>query len=56
MWCCLSLSVSTAESKGTSLFWAWISPVFTAFLLLKVSGVPMVEKAGNKKWGHLKEY
>ena len=56
MWCSLALSVSTAESKGTSLLWAWISPAFTAFLLLKVSGVPMVEKAGKKKWGHLKEY
>lgn len=30
---------------------AWLSPAFTTLLLLKVSGVPMVEKAGEKKWG-----
>ena len=35
---------------------AWISPLFTAFLLLKVSGVPMVERAGAKKWGDDKKY
>jgi steroid 5-alpha reductase family enzyme len=35
---------------------AWISPLFTAFLLLCVSGVPMVEKAGMKKWGENKQY
>jgi steroid 5-alpha reductase family enzyme len=36
--------------------WAWVSPAFTAFLLLKVSGVPMVEAAGKKKWGDNPEY
>ena len=35
---------------------AWVSPLFTALLLLKVSGVPMVEKAGAKKWGDDKAY
>lgn len=30
---------------------SWLSPVFNAFLLLKVSGVPMLEKAGEAKWG-----
>eukprot|EP00670_Eutreptiella_braarudii_P026307 CAMPEP_0174383122 /NCGR_PEP_ID=MMETSP0811_2-20130205/125017_1 /TAXON_ID=73025 ORGANISM="Eutreptiella gymnastica-like, Strain CCMP1594" /NCGR_SAMPLE_ID=MMETSP0811_2 /ASSEMBLY_ACC=CAM_ASM_000667 /LENGTH=494 /DNA_ID=CAMNT_0015536591 /DNA_START=39 /DNA_END=1523 /DNA_ORIENTATION=+ len=33
-----------------------LSPAFTAFLLLYVSGVPMLEEAGEKKWGHLPEY
>jgi len=35
---------------------AWASPAFTALLLLKVSGVPMVEKLGMKKWGEDKAY
>ena len=46
MWCAMALTASSAGHK-----WAWLSPAFTAFLLLKVSGVPMVEKAGLKKWG-----
>jgi len=34
----------------------WLSPVFTLFLLTKVSGVPLLEKKAEKEWGHLKEY
>ena len=30
--------------------------VFTAFLLLRVTGVPMVEKAGWKKWSGDSDY
>ena len=33
-----------------------ISPVFTYFLLVYVSGVPQLEKSGQKKWGHIKDY
>ena len=35
---------------------SWLSPVFTSVLLLKVSGVPMVERAGQKKWGKDPQY
>jgi len=58
MWCSLALAVSaTASTSGdTTLLWAWLSPAFTTFLLLKVSGVPSIEAAGKKKWGHLPEY
>jgi steroid 5-alpha reductase family enzyme len=35
---------------------AFISPVFVAFLLTKVSGIPLLEKAADKKWGNLKTY
>lgn len=38
---------------------AWIgliSPVFITILLLFVSGIPLLEKSADKKWGHLKEY
>ena len=33
-----------------------ISPIFTYFLLVYVSGVPQLEGSGQKKWGHLKDY
>lgn len=39
--------------------WAWlalISPLFVMFLLLKVSGIPMLQKAGLKKWGDNPDY
>lgn len=39
--------------------WQWvtlISPLFVAFLLLRVSGVPMLEKSADKKWGGQPEY
>jgi len=49
MWVGICVSCSTC-------FWgwawlAWLSPAFNAFLLLRVSGVPMLEKAGEEKWG-----
>jgi steroid 5-alpha reductase family enzyme len=39
--------------------WQWvtlISPVFVALLLLRVSGVPMLEKAADEKWGGQPDY
>lgn len=39
--------------------WSWlalISPLFVMFLLLKVSGIPMLQKAGLKKWGDNPDY
>lgn len=33
-----------------------VSPVFITVLLLFVSGIPLLEKSADKKWGHLKEY
>jgi steroid 5-alpha reductase family enzyme len=30
---------------------AWLSPVMTAYLLVKVSGIPLVEHAGMKRFG-----
>jgi len=35
--------------------WAWlslISPFFVMFLLLRISGIPLLQKAGLKKWGN----
>jgi steroid 5-alpha reductase family enzyme len=39
--------------------WQWvtlISPMFVALLLLRVSGVPLLEKAANEKWGGQQDY
>jgi len=39
--------------------WQWvalISPLFVALLLLRVSGVPMLEKSADKKWGGQLDY
>ncbi|HUV16073.1 MAG TPA: DUF1295 domain-containing protein [Pelolinea sp.] len=39
--------------------WQWvalISPVFVAFLLTRVSGVPILEKRADEKWGGQAEY
>lgn len=39
--------------------WAWvtmISPLFVTFLLTRVSGVPMLEKAADARWGGQPEY
>ena len=33
-----------------------ISPIFTYLLLVHVSGINLLEKSGEKKWGHLDEY
>ncbi|KAI0116042.1 DUF1295-domain-containing protein [Hypoxylon sp. NC0597] len=35
---------------------SFVSPAFTSFLLLKVTGVPLSEKKYDAKYGHLKEY
>jgi len=53
MWSCMAglASLSAIRQGIPSLHCAWFSPAFTALLLLRVSGVPMVEKAGLKKWG-----
>jgi steroid 5-alpha reductase family enzyme len=39
--------------------WRWltlISPVFVTFLLTKVSGIPLLEKRADEKWGGQEEY
>jgi steroid 5-alpha reductase family enzyme len=39
--------------------WQWvamISPVFVAFLLTRVSGVPLLENKADKKWGGQEDY
>jgi steroid 5-alpha reductase family enzyme len=33
-----------------------VSPVFVAFLLIKVSGIPMLEESADKRWGGQEAY
>jgi len=47
--------------SGSSCFhgleWlAWVSPLTTWILLMKVSGVPLLEKTGQERWGSDPEY
>ena len=39
--------------------WQWIaliSPIFVTLLLTRVSGVPMLEKRADEKWGGQEDY
>lgn len=54
LWFGIYLSCSTAF-KGIQYF-SVISPVFICFLLTRVSGVPLLEKSGMKRWGELPAY
>jgi steroid 5-alpha reductase family enzyme len=48
------LSTSGFDRAGQWL--AAASPLFVAFLLIKVSGVPLLEKAAAKKWAEDADY
>lgn len=54
MWWGIFLSCST-DLKGMELL-SIASPLFSTYLLLGVSGVPLLRKTGQKRWGHLPEY
>ncbi|MFT4532119.1 MAG: steroid 5-alpha reductase family enzyme, partial [Candidatus Saccharimonadales bacterium] len=41
---------------GSDLLIALISPVFIAILLIFVSGIPLLEKSADKRWGKDKKY
>jgi len=39
--------------------WQWaamISPIFVTLLLTRISGIPLLEKKADKKWGGQVEY
>ncbi|KAK3277823.1 hypothetical protein CYMTET_14195 [Cymbomonas tetramitiformis] len=54
LWCGVFLS-STKDLEGVQYI-AILSPMFVTFLLMKVSGIPMLEKASFKKWGNDPQY
>ena len=49
MWSGLYLSASSVLSGWEHI--SAISPLFLSYLLIKVSGIPMLEAYGQKKWG-----
>lgn len=54
MWIGISISGSICFHDAQWL--AWLSPLTTFVLLTKVSGVPLLEATGQKRWGELPEY
>jgi len=54
MWSGLFLPASSVMT-GKELL-SVISPVFVMYLLTNVSGIPILERMGEKRWGHLEEY
>lgn len=55
MWTGLAMASTSSVTTSVELL-IWLSPAFTVLLLTKVSGVPMLEKAGMKKWGSDPKY
>ena len=54
LWAGIALiSYSSLDGWG---YISLISPIFTYWLLVFVSGIPQLEESGEKKWGHLKAY
>lgn len=54
-WWSLAVLAFPALNNIQKMF-AILSPSFVTFLLLKVSGIPLLEKAANAKYGHLSDY
>lgn len=49
MW--IGICLSSSSCLQGAKWMAWLSPVTTFILLMKVSGVPMLEATGEKRWG-----
>ena len=54
LWLGISI-MSFSNLNGLELI-TLISPIFTYWLLVYVSGINILEKSGQKKWGHLESY
>ena len=54
-WGVAGVAVSMNASPGVSVA-ALASPLFVTFLLTKVSGVPLLEKMADERWGNEKAY
>ena len=53
----LSTEFSVVQvSRPVQLVSAWLQIMFGAAMFPQVSGVPLLEKAGAKKWGQEPEY
>lgn len=45
------VSFSSLSHSYRQLGCAMLSPLFVCFLLITVSGIPLLERASDKKWG-----
>ena len=52
MWAGIALSCSSRVGPWVAL----ASPAFVAFLLTRMSGIPLLDRAGDRKWGKLAAY
>ena len=52
----LGISVMSFSNLEGLQYITLISPIFTYWLIVYISGVSMLEKSGQEEWGHLKEY
>ena len=52
----LGISVMSFSNLEGLQYITLISPIFTYWLIVYISGVSILEKSGQEKWGHLKEY
>ena len=52
----IGLFISASSILEGKEWLSMISPVFVIFLLTRVSGIPLLERQGHKRWGHMPEY
>jgi steroid 5-alpha reductase family enzyme len=55
MWYGVYLATFSSLSDSGRII-ALVSPLFITFLLVGVSGIPLLEKSADKKWGNNKDY
>ena len=54
LWTGIAIMATPAMSGWQWL--GWLSPLFVCWLLMKVSGIPMLEKRADEKWGGQADY
>ena len=52
----IGVAITSYSSLEINQLFTLISPIFTYLLLVHVSGINLLEKSGEKKWGDLNEY
>ena len=55
-WLGLCLSCTQGMNFYPQQLVAFLSPTFVAFLLIHVSGIPLIEKSSDDRWGKMVEY
>jgi len=56
MWWCICLIVICADFEDNKLYGSLAAPAMTMLLLLGITGIPMLDTIGMKRYGHIKEY